>query len=283
MRGKRGVATILWYIIEAILITLAIVIFFQYIDSVKNNTLFEQQFLARDIALMTNTISSIPGEVQYTYASESNLSRFNYVFADDKIKISAKDSQSFASYPYYYDSGMSIDFQDQNSPKQLEFARTKSSLKINEHLKDTENPEEKCPLRTDEKITILVIDYDNDAEKYAHALIAKLSTNPHIVANLARTESSTIRERSERISQSDYTISFGTGLNEKVTHSNSESARSIGCHITDKLNSQGIKTTYTPVDSILTNAKIAGIRIIVGSDENKVAVGIASALKDYNE
>jgi len=282
MGGKKGqTVTSLWILVEAVLITLATLIFFQYILTVENNTLFEQKFLARDVALMANTMSSIPGELRYEYISEANLSKYVYIFKEDKAKVNAKESSIQSSYPFYHDSRMNLDFKDLDGPEKLTFVRTESSLKINENIK--EQIERVCERPEVKKSDIVKIDYDDDSKAYADALLAKLNSNPGIVAGLARTETSTEAERLESIKTADMLISFGKDTDTvKYAKREEESARYLACLITKNMKTQGSQATFVSTDTVMVSNAGIGIRILAETDPDKVAVSIASALREYN-
>jgi len=282
MGKKKGqTVTSLWILIEAVLITLATLIFFQYILSVENNTLFEQKFLARDVALMANTMAGIPGEMRYEYISEANISKFVYIFKEDKVQVNAKDSSIQSSYPFYHDSEMNIDYKDLDSPKKLTFARTESSLKINENIK--QEKVNVCEKVEGKKFGIVTVDYDDDSKAYADALMAKLGANPNIVAGLARTEDSTESERIESIKSAEMLISFGKDSDVvKYAKREEDSARYLACLITKNMKTQGSTATFTSTDTVMVSNVGIGIRILAESDPDKVAVSIASALREYN-
>ena len=60
-----------YYIIaQMFLIVLIAVALFTFIDDVADQTLFEKNYLSKDIALIVNSIYASPGDVSYTYPGD---------------------------------------------------------------------------------------------------------------------------------------------------------------------------------------------------------------------
>lgn len=66
---KRGEAETrpLMYVAEAVIALLVFLAMFNYIKGVASNSLFEQNFMARDTALLTDSIYAAPGKMHVTY------------------------------------------------------------------------------------------------------------------------------------------------------------------------------------------------------------------------
>lgn len=76
------------------------------VKSIEKDTEFQKIFLSRDIALLTNTLYSAPGDVEYIYSSDRlDLSRFKLEFkelsaSDDKPIVMVEADNLAKNYPY---------------------------------------------------------------------------------------------------------------------------------------------------------------------------------------
>ncbi len=79
---KRGQITHeIYFIMMEVFIALAVAFFlFKYVNLVVEDTTLERTILSRDLALLSNTVYSAPGNLVYTYESRTNLSMFDYAF-----------------------------------------------------------------------------------------------------------------------------------------------------------------------------------------------------------
>ena len=82
------------------------VILFKYVQSIENDTEFQKIFLSRDIALLANTLYSLPGNVEYIYTfNKLDLSQFNFELkelsnVDDRPVVKIEADKLAKSYPY---------------------------------------------------------------------------------------------------------------------------------------------------------------------------------------
>ena len=71
--------------IDLILLFLIAVGFLAFVAQVASSTLFEKNYLARDLALLVDTAYAAPGSVNYLY--EGNASRFVLVFGSNRVGV----------------------------------------------------------------------------------------------------------------------------------------------------------------------------------------------------
>ena len=91
--GMIGLLVLIYFFLDA------------YVDSIRQDTQFEQLFLSRDIALLMNSLYSAPGNVEYTYSFENlDLSRYDFEFdsvhPDNMPTIIISREQIKKNYPY---------------------------------------------------------------------------------------------------------------------------------------------------------------------------------------
>lgn len=120
------------------MISILIVVYFflkGYVDSVKNDATFEMTFLARDLALLTNAIYSVPGNLEYTYPIDTQyLNKFNFEFGelsntDDRQLVKISGYEQAKNYPY----GKPQEDKEKHSiyePQSMKFSKYEDKLSI---------------------------------------------------------------------------------------------------------------------------------------------------------
>jgi hypothetical protein len=130
---KRGVkraevtSKALFFLFEMLLAILVLVALLSYVESLKDNTLFEKHHLTRDVSLLLNTISIAPGNLFYQYTnSKIDLDKFEFIFRDNKVEIreSQKDKASYISFPYSENALLNNQLNNIRSEKQLIFLKS---------------------------------------------------------------------------------------------------------------------------------------------------------------
>jgi len=67
------------------------------VNGIKNDTTFEQIYISRDIALLTDAIKSSPSDITYKYSNKIS-SRFDYTFGKDNLDLNFEGNVE--SFPY---------------------------------------------------------------------------------------------------------------------------------------------------------------------------------------
>lgn len=94
--GMLGLLALVYFLLDA------------YVDSIRQDAEFEMLFLSRDIAMLTNTLYSAPGEVSYTYSLDklgAKFELFKFEFTelsnlDDKPVVKVEGYEHMKIYPY---------------------------------------------------------------------------------------------------------------------------------------------------------------------------------------
>jgi len=279
-RGEIASATY-WVLIDAVIITLAIAFFFQFIAGVRDNTRFEQQFLARDLALMANTVSTVPGEIIYDYQSDLNISKYDYRFQNSIVSVRTHGEDLEQKYPFYYNNYLSTEFQPLLAPKTLMMQKSGFDFRINEKIEglDVLCPELETPL------SIIKVDTDNAGD--LADLLVQRSSQPVI----SSTTPGNIDARLQLINIDTAAVmhlSKGTALRIGTAPQNPEKVRKLSCLLTKQISLllPGTEvSTYEAYDSIITkNTNGIGIKIEFGDqDEHLLSSAIIIALREYSE
>ena len=127
---RKSQSAIYWPFIEVVLVSIILISFLWYVNSIKTNTLSQKQFLSRDIALLTNIIYSSPGNLYYWYEPYPSLgiilNKFDYSLKDQKAII--KEQNLETRYPYGENTLMAKDSSLLQSPLKLEFENSGNSF-----------------------------------------------------------------------------------------------------------------------------------------------------------
>ena len=93
LRNKKGISYEVFFdvfqVILGIIVALALV---NFVQSVVERTIFEKNYLARDLGTLTNTLYSAPGDVNYTYKEKTD--KFSFVFRFSPNKVEVRDATS---------------------------------------------------------------------------------------------------------------------------------------------------------------------------------------------
>lgn len=85
--NNKATTYLIWFVlIEIILISMISIGFWRFLASVKDDNIFEKNYLARDIALTATAINSAPGDIKYTY--NLNAPSFDLQFEKNMVIVS---------------------------------------------------------------------------------------------------------------------------------------------------------------------------------------------------
>jgi hypothetical protein len=284
--NKKAIEPALWILIEAAVITVAIIIVFSYIRSVQEDTLFMQKYLARDTALMVETMSSVPGDVVYTYQdSKADLSIYSFSFSSGNARVGLGPELTPPDYPYYIDTSLKPNLATVTASKQLVFAKRGTSLDFAAAL--PLGYQQGCgSIDTKGQINVLVVDpADAKALKTADYMRGK-SSIPVTLTTQKVPESedkrlSAISESTDAVVGMQFT-SDGL-MRVRYGNANQQQAEKLACLILKNLPTGG--TSISSNDRmLLKNTRGIAVKVEVGTtiDEATVANAVLSAVREYN-
>ena len=101
-KGKKGISDEVFFnIFELILAMIVIVSLLKFINDVSEQTIFEKNYLARDMALLINTLYTAPGDVSYIYNEDTANFKFIYGFMPNKVEVYEKEEALQQNHPFY--------------------------------------------------------------------------------------------------------------------------------------------------------------------------------------
>jgi len=105
-----------------------------YLISIKDNTLFERNYLSRDLALTTSIIENSPQDIEFEYAMYSGdtvLHKFEFVWLDSNVFVSEKTGNKKV-FPYLsHDGSFDADIKE---PQKIIFSNKENKLEIKEGI-----------------------------------------------------------------------------------------------------------------------------------------------------
>lgn len=132
--NKKATDYLVWFIIlEIILVSIISTGLMYYLISVKEDTLFERNYLARDVALLSTTIESSPQDIEYVYHPEKPL-QFSFRWHDNKVFVSDENGLE-TGFPYLsHKEGLSDSARDE---KTIIFEKNTGGVNIKEEDAET--------------------------------------------------------------------------------------------------------------------------------------------------
>jgi len=98
--NRKGISHDLFFnVFELILAFIVVLAIFQFITDVVEQTIFEKNYLARDLSLLVNTLYAAPGEVSYNYGEDLNSFILN--FEESKLSVFEKDEKEEDVITFY--------------------------------------------------------------------------------------------------------------------------------------------------------------------------------------
>lgn len=99
--NKRGITNeMLILMADLIVIAIFITSLFSFVMGVVKNTIFERNYLTRDIALMTDSAEASPHLLNYKY--QENITNFKIEIKNNEVKVSDIDNDEAYPNSYWY-------------------------------------------------------------------------------------------------------------------------------------------------------------------------------------
>ncbi|NQV09291.1 N-acetylmuramoyl-L-alanine amidase [Candidatus Woesearchaeota archaeon] len=160
--SKKGEVNeeLFFFIAELILTVMVFVILLAYVNSIRDNTLLEKNYLARDVALMVDSVYAAPGKINVGYSFGSiDLLDFSFGFNEQRAGVLEENGEQTIKFPYadnkIFFSPLSIGFMRTG---ELIFIRSSNRLRIGGDIKENLNKID-CPVvETKEDKKRMIID-----------------------------------------------------------------------------------------------------------------------------
>src|SRR4030042_860594 len=133
LRQKRGAAVItLFQMAELVMLGIAILCFL-LIGARLAETTYEKNFLARDMALLIDTLYASPGDVEYVYdlsAIKSELNKFDFEIKDGYVTVYDSGFKKPQAYRFAEKEGYEIHDFRAEAPKAVKFVKKGNEISM---------------------------------------------------------------------------------------------------------------------------------------------------------
>jgi len=103
LNSRKAVEHELFFnIFELVLVVIVAFALFNFVKSIEKDTLFQKTYLARDVALVVNTLYAAPGDVSYTYVENGHDNTYNIDFAENTVSVSSAEDKDGSVVPFYH-------------------------------------------------------------------------------------------------------------------------------------------------------------------------------------
>lgn len=124
-------------VFELVLAIIVILALFNFVSDVAKQTIFEKNYLARDMAILINILYSAPGDVAYYY--DENTDKFTFDFQPNKIVIyKPEDKENPQSYPFAENKNMQFRYNTLTSKQDRErivFSKSDNQIIVTQEIK----------------------------------------------------------------------------------------------------------------------------------------------------
>ena len=293
-KGQEATTLSLGTIIQIALLVTVVVSFFFYIKRVEDNSVFEQSYASRDIALLLEATQGVQGDVVLYYSQPSfDVGKYSYSFTDNLLKIYEENPASALYYPFFVDT--TPDFTNKlatfEHPAAFVISKEKNVLQVQRFgdiviEKKNEIP---CPSLAStnlEKLSLVVLSSDPLLEPIQKYFIE----NANVDFAKKSTIESSISETTNLVLI--LTLGDGTAVHAFIPTQNSVQSEKLGCLMTNSLGQQypdAILDTVTISDTALLNMNKGqlAVELIIGkdllTDPALVSSALRTALEDYYE
>ena len=130
IKQKRGASTlILFRSVELLLFGVAVLCLFFIMFNLSERT-YEKDFIARDVALLINTIYAAPGDVEYTYDLSVFESAFDVEVKESQVFVYDPGFKGAQSYRFAEKHGVDIEEFKAESPTAMKFVKKEDGIII---------------------------------------------------------------------------------------------------------------------------------------------------------
>jgi len=110
------------FAVNLLIVGMLAYLFYEYLDNLEDNTITEQTFLTKDMALLLSTLHAAPGDVQLEYAFQGIDSvKYQYTFGKDNVTLSKEGSHFRMMYPFAADTLRPVRTSDIDNPSTIHF------------------------------------------------------------------------------------------------------------------------------------------------------------------
>ncbi|MBI4439185.1 hypothetical protein HY640_04595 [Candidatus Woesearchaeota archaeon] len=126
---KRGVLYLTYHtLIQMLILGIIIILVIQLIVKLEGISLFQREYLSRDIALLMTTIYASPGDIEYTYGLPG---KFHITIRDNLVTVAERKGESESSYYFASSQETALKpFESEIPPKAIRITKQTGTIKV---------------------------------------------------------------------------------------------------------------------------------------------------------
>lgn len=297
-QGKRGDLN-LRVLLEIMLLVAVVALFFYYHRNVQEDTLLTKSYVVRDVALLLETVQSVPGDVELYYSQPLfDIGAYHYKVNNNLFQIYEKEASVYGIYyPFFLNTNLLQTFETTSFEEPAAFVLSKRNkeLEVKEHgtIAWTQEEEEEkkkeetvlsCPAvaSTKTKKLRLVVIVEDPEESALAKVQTYLLENPKI--DFAKKESGEL----ELVSATDLVLVLAKqterGTAVSVTVPADEQSEKLGCLLANSILSSFSDATLSletsDVRVLTTNLDGLAIRLEIGEEFLENSSLLNNAIKE---
>ncbi len=277
-------------IIEIILLVLIVGVFFYFHTTVQKNTLYEQSYAARDIALLLETAQSAPGDITLFYSQPSfDVGAYSYDFIENLLRVYETSSVTAITYPFFLDLRLYQTLAVFEHPGAFYINKEKGTFTVEEHGSITieEKKELRCPTVPSTKITMLSFVVLTDESAFSK-IQSDLLNNPKI--GFAKTN----KEEAAITAQTNLVLLLSTQEGSEVSayipQTADEQSEKLGCLLENNILAQFPDASLTAAlasqeENLNKNTAGLAVHLVIGTDlvseSSKLQTALTQGLEEY--
>lgn len=277
-------------IIEIILLVLIIGVFFYFHTTVQKNTLYEQSYAARDIALLLETAQSAPGDISLFYSQPSfDVGKYSYDLSDHLLQIYETSSITAITYPFFLDSRLYQTLSVFEKPAAFYINKEQRTLTVEEHgsVDIQQKKELHCPFVASTKTAQLSFVILSDESVFSKVQ-SDLLNNPKL--GFAKTN----KEEAALTSQTSLVLLLsaqeGSDVTAYISQTADEQSEKLGCLIENNILAQFSDATLSePLasqeENLNKNTNGLAVHLVIGNDlltdSTKLSTALKKGLEEY--
>ena len=122
--NRKGLSHELFFnVFELVLASIVLLSLLYFVNDIAKQTIFEKNYMARDIAVLLNTLYAAPGEVTYNY--NEKVEYFSFDFSNNEVKVYGKDDKESTNIFYPFAQNKNVPFQDKKLTYEKESVKIK--------------------------------------------------------------------------------------------------------------------------------------------------------------
>lgn len=277
-------------IIEVILLVLIIGVFFYFHTTVQKNTLYEQSYAARDLALLLETAQSVPGDISLFYSQPSfDVGKYSYDLSDHLLRVYETSPVTAITYPFFLDLRLYQTLGVFEHPGAFYMNKEQGTLTVEEHggLTLEEKKELRCSSAASTKTSLLSFVVLTDETVFSKVQ-GDLLNNPKISFAKRNKEEGAITEQTNLVLV--LSTQEGSDVTAYIPQTADEQSEKLGCLIENNILAQFSGATLSePLASqeehLNENTNGLAVHLVIGNDlitdSTKVSTAIKEGLEEY--